>query len=91
MAAGAPFAGAFLAATGATVGENEDEFWRASWWSEAVPFFTSSLMLWFGVTLLALYAIRTRRHRRALRRKAWEEEERGERRNLADDEARDDL
>jgi peptidase MA superfamily protein len=91
MAAGEPFSSAFLAATGDTLGENEDQFWRASWWSEAVPFFTSSLMLWFAVTLLALYALRTRRQRRALQRKAWEEEEPGKRSNRGDDEARDEV
>jgi len=91
MAAGEPFASAFLAATGETVGENEDQFWRASWWSEAVAFFTSSLMLWFCVTLLALYAMRTRRQRRAAQRKAWQEEEQFERRNTGDDKARDEV
>lgn len=91
MAFGEPFANAFLAATGETVAANEDQFWRTSWWSEAVPFFTSSVMLWLGVTLLALYAIRTRRQRRAARRKAWEDEERSERRNHRGDEARDDV
>lgn len=90
MAAGDQFGNAFLAATGATVAANEDQFWRASWWSEAVPLLTSSLMLWLGVTLLALYAMRTRRERRRARRKVWEEEERLERRTHLGDKAPDD-
>jgi hypothetical protein len=32
-------------------------------------------MLWLGVTLLALYAMRTRRARARARRQAWESEE----------------
>jgi hypothetical protein len=89
MAAGDQFANAFLVATGETIAANEKQFWRATWWSDAIPFFTSSLMLWLGVTLLALYAVRTRRERRAARRKAWEEEERFERRSDPGDKAPD--
>jgi hypothetical protein len=76
MAAGDRFDAAFASVTGATVRTFADGFWRASWWSEVVPFVTSSVMLWFAVTILGLYAFRTRRARRMARRKAWEEEER---------------
>ncbi len=76
MAAGDRFDAAFAAVTGATVRAYEDRFWRATWWSDVVPFVTSSVVLWFAVTLLGLFAIRTRRARRAARRQAWEEEER---------------
>jgi hypothetical protein len=85
MAAGASFDEAFVAVTGTTVRTTVDRFWRASWWSELVPFLTSSAVLWLVVTLLGLYAMRTRRARRAARRKAWEEEERLERLVEGDD------
>jgi hypothetical protein len=75
MAAGDNFDTAFAAVTGATIDTYEDRFWRASWWSEVVPFVTSSVVLWFAVTLLGLFAIRTRRARRAAQRRAWDEEE----------------
>ena len=75
MAAGDSFEIAFVRTTGETVATSEELFWRDSWWSQAVPFFTSTAVLWMVVTLLALLAIRTRRVRRAARRKAWEEEE----------------
>lgn len=75
MAAGDSFELAFVAVTGSTVQTTVDRFWRSSWWYELVPFLTSSTVVWFLVTLLGLYAIRTRRARRAARRKAWEEEE----------------
>jgi len=76
MAAGRPFDEAFVRTTGETVTTSAAIFWRDSWWYQAVPFFTSSLVLWIAVTFLALYAIRTRRARRAARWRAWEAEER---------------
>lgn len=79
MAAGDRFDDAFLRATGHTRAESEDLFWRDSWWYQAVPLLTSSVVLWIGVTFLALFAIRTRRERRAELRRRWEEEERRER------------
>jgi hypothetical protein len=75
MAAGDSFELAFVAVTGSTVQAVVERFWRSSWWYELVPFLTSSTVVWFLVTLLGLYAIRTRRARRAARRKAWEEDE----------------
>jgi hypothetical protein len=89
MASGDQFDAAFLAVSGETVAASVAQFWRANWWSEVITFFTSSPMLWLGVTLLALYAIRTRLGRRRARRKAWEEEEQWERRTHLGDNAPD--
>ncbi len=75
MAEGERFDDAFARATGETISTMEATFWRDNWWSQALPVLTSSVVLWIGVTFLALYAIRTRRVRRARQRKAWEEEE----------------
>lgn len=90
MAAGDAFDDAFARATSETVTASEAIFWRDSWWYQAVPFFTSSLVLWIGVTFLALYAIRTRRARRAARWKAWEEKEQQERLLRSGDKPDDD-
>jgi hypothetical protein len=79
LAAGEKFDMAFFRATGQPLTASEEAFWRDSWWYQAVPFFTSSVVLWNGVTFLALFAIRTRRERRAALRRRWEEEERLER------------
>ena len=75
LAAGQRFSDAFAKATGETVMTSAAIFWRDSWWYQAVPFFTSSIVLWLGVTFLALVAIRTRRARNAERRRRWAEEE----------------
>jgi hypothetical protein len=75
MASGTSFPVAHAIATGETVETSAVTFWRESWWYQIVPFVTSSVVLWLGVTLLALFAIRTRKARSAARRKRWEEEE----------------
>lgn len=78
LSAGDRFEEAFARATGQALATSEGLFWRDSWWYQAVPLLTSSVVLWIGVTFLALYAIRTRRGRRAELRRIWEEEERRE-------------
>jgi hypothetical protein len=76
MASSGEFSAAYARATGETVSTSAAIFRRDSWWSQAIPFFTSSIVLWFVVTVLALFAIRTRRVRNAERRRRWEAEER---------------
>jgi hypothetical protein len=76
MAAGQRFSDAYARATAETLATSAATFWRESWWYQAVPFFTSSIVLWLGVTFLALFAIRTRRARSAERRARWDAEER---------------
>jgi hypothetical protein len=76
MARGTTFEQGFLAATGTPLAEAEREFWRNALWHQLVPWVTSTLVIWMGIVLLALYAMRRRlAHRRATRRR-WEEEER---------------
>jgi hypothetical protein len=76
VAAGLPFESAFRRATGVTLAAAEGSFWdRQSFWYRWVPLLTSSVTLWLGITLLALYAIKRRRERDAALRRTWEEEE----------------
>jgi hypothetical protein len=79
MSAGRRFTDAYARATSETIATSATTFWRESWWYQAVPFFTSSLVLWFAVTALALFAIRVRRVRSAARRARWDAEERARR------------
>ena len=56
----------------------EEGFWRRRLlWDRWVPVLTSSVTVWVGITLLALYAIRKRRQRDATIRARWELEEMG--------------
>lgn len=74
--AGEDFETAFRAATGQTLEGAEASFWRGrTIWSRWVPLVTSSLVLWIGVTALALGAIAARRRRNAARLRQWQEEE----------------
>jgi hypothetical protein len=75
MSAGQRFSDAYARATGETIATSAAAFWRESWWYQVVPFVTSSIVLWLGVTFLALIALRTRRARNAVRRRRWEEED----------------
>ena len=75
MSAGYSFNDAYARATSETISTSARIFWRESWWYQAVPFFTSTIVLWFVVTVLGLFAIRTRRVRNAERRARWDEEE----------------
>jgi hypothetical protein len=73
---GASFDEAFLATTGTTSTNAFHAFWRrATVWYRWVPFVTSSTVLWIGVTMLALIAIRRRRQRDRAQHLAWELEE----------------
>jgi hypothetical protein len=88
VAAGLPFEEAFRRATGVTLAVAESSFWRRqSFWYRWVPLLTSSVTLWLGITLLALYAIKRRRERDAALRRIWDEEE--ERLRLAREAAAD--
>lgn len=75
MAAGQSFELAVQRVTGQTMAAVEERFWRDNWWQQVVPFLTSSVVLWFGVVLLAVYARRARAVRRARLRRQWAEEE----------------
>jgi len=76
IADGLPFAEAYRRATGETLADAEDSFWdRQTFWYRWVPFLTSSVILWIGITLLALWAMAKRRSRDAAQRRAWEAEE----------------
>ena len=62
--------------TGRDVASLEASFWRRhSFTYRWVPFLTSSLTLWIGITLLAVYAFGRRRKRDAEIRARWELEE----------------
>jgi hypothetical protein len=76
LADGLPFAEAYRRATGEALADAEDSFWdRQTFWYRWVPFLTSSVILWIGITLLALWAMAKRRSRDAAQRRAWEAEE----------------
>lgn len=73
---GLSFEDAFRAATGDSLAEAEESFWGGqTFWYRWVPVLTSSVTLWLLITLLALWAIRSRRRRDAAIRRGWEEEE----------------
>jgi hypothetical protein len=72
VAAGARFETAFRDATGTPLAEAERTFFRhEAVWNTWVPFLTSTTALWFGITALALLAIRRRRRRDAELRDRW--------------------
>ncbi|MCP4204628.1 MAG: hypothetical protein GY769_22190 [bacterium] len=76
VAAGEEFPVAFEAATGSSLGEAEDSFWRRfTFWYRWLPFLTSSTALWMAIVLLALLAIRRRRRRDRLLKEQWDLEE----------------
>jgi|SRR6185369_8157459 len=76
LADGLPFAEAYRRATGEALADAEDSFWdRQTFWYRWVPFLTSSVILWIGITMLALWAMAKRRARDAAQRRAWEAEE----------------
>jgi hypothetical protein len=73
---GLSFEDAFRDATGRTLAEAEQSFWRRqSFWYRWVPILTSSVTLYMLVTLLAIWAMGKRRARDAALRRLWEEEE----------------
>jgi hypothetical protein len=76
MALGLPIEEAFFRATGTSLAAAEASFWRRhSFWYRWVPVLSSSVTLWIGITLLALFAIRRRRQRDAQILARWEEED----------------
>jgi len=73
---GRPFDEAFAKATGEPLVRAIDRFWnRQRLWGRWIPFLTGPVFLWMVITLLALFAIRTHRVRRAEQRRLWDEEE----------------
>ena len=76
VATGQPFEPAFHEATGQSLQVAEARFWRrAALWNRWIPFLTSTVVLWIGITMLALYAIRHRRARSAAIRRRWHDED----------------
>lgn len=76
VAAGANFGDAFELATGRSLGEAEDSFWRRfTFWYRWLPFLTSSSALWLTIVLLAVLAARRRRQRVRALKQQWELEE----------------
>jgi hypothetical protein len=73
---GASFEDAFEELTGSPIGVEEWTFWRRQrsleWW---LPVLTSSAVLWAGISLLAIIAIRKRRREKAERLRQMAEEE----------------
>jgi hypothetical protein len=79
IASGASFGSSFADVAGEPPEQAAASLWqRRTVWVRWVPLLTSSGVLWMGVTLLALYAIRRRRQRRAELRRKWEAEEGGD-------------
>ena len=73
---GASFEAAFTDVTGRSPATADAEFWKSQRvWTTWIPIVFSQEMLWTGVTVLALLAIRRRRRRNAEIQKQWEDEE----------------
>jgi len=67
---------AFRTATGESLHAAQAAFWRRTTiWHRWVPLLTSSTVLWIGVTLLVLWAVRRRRARSAAIEERWAREE----------------
>jgi len=78
VARGARFRDAFRAATGESLPDFEVSYWdRRTLLDRWVPILSSSVLLWGGIALLALAAIRRRRTRDAERLARWTTEEGG--------------
>ncbi len=75
IASGLDFDDAFARATGLPLRLAEEAFWRRTVWTHWIPILTSTVVLWIGITFLALVAIRRQRRRRAELRQRWHEEE----------------
>ena len=76
VAAGKNFGDAFESATGRSLAEAEDSFWRRfTFWYRWLPFLTSSSALWLTIVLLALLAGRRRRQRVRALQEQWELED----------------
>jgi hypothetical protein len=76
VAVGSRFEDAFLRVTGESLAVAEASFWRRhTFWYRWLPVLTSSVTLWIGVTVLALFAIRRRRAKDTALKERWEREE----------------
>ena len=76
---GRPFDEAFETAMGEPLLTAVERFWsRQRLWRRWIPFLTGPAFLWMVITLLALYAIRTHRLRRAEQQRLWKKEEHAE-------------
>ncbi|TDI26116.1 MAG: hypothetical protein E2P06_03300 [Acidobacteria bacterium] len=74
-----PFDEAFETGMGEPLLAAVDRFWsRQRLWGRWIPFLSGPTFLWMVITLLALYAIRAHRRRRAAQRRLWEAEEQAE-------------
>jgi hypothetical protein len=74
---GTDFDEAFRSILGTTPAAALTAFWhRSALWYRWLPFLSSSTVLWIGVSLLALLAIKRRRDRDRRILEAWEAEER---------------
>jgi hypothetical protein len=72
IARGERFLDAFRAATGESLVDFETSYWdRRTLLDRWVPILSSSVLLWGGISLLALAAIRRRRARDAARLARW--------------------
>jgi hypothetical protein len=81
---GIPFEEAFRRGTGDAAIFTYFDFWQSFRAPEAwLPIVTSTTVLWFGITVLAIYAMRKQRKRDAAVRKAWEDEEEARRQRQA--------
>jgi hypothetical protein len=77
MAAGEPFEEAFRRATGVAFRDESGDFWTSRRSLERwLPLLTSTAAVWLGIVLLAAWAVRAVRGRRAARVAAWAAEER---------------
>lgn len=76
VATGSGFEAAFTEATGSRLSRAEKAFFEdQAFWNTWVPFLTSSVALWMGITSLALWAIKRRRDRSRKMREQWRLEE----------------
>lgn len=73
---GTAFRSAYREATGEPLARAERRFFRdRAFWHTWVPFLTSSVALWMGITVLALWAFARRRARSAEMYARWETED----------------
>lgn len=76
---GVSFEAAFSDVTGRSPAVADAEFWNSQRvWTTWIPIVFSQEVLWMGVTVLCLLAIRAIRRRNARLQKQWEEEEKDE-------------
>ena len=74
VATGTPFDTAFMTVTGRSLDRTVDDFGNeTTLWNRWIPFLTSTVVLWIGITFLALYAFRRRQASRQAQRQAWDD------------------